>query len=315
MKQRIGWIDISKGILIILVIIGHSHINTLLDYAINAFHMAGFFLLSGITFNGKRRFKDFVKRKINSLLLPYVVFSFILIAYQYVSHILLGTNFSLVSGVVSMLIPISGREGTTVYHLWFLPCLFLAEIVIYWIVRAYRKKKVAGIGFASVGILFGVLAYSLTGIASIISVLPLAVGFMLVGFCSRSRLKNAKPLLLIASALFFIVFTICNYRFGAKSVDMSSMTLGIWPLYFLCGLSGGIFVVCLSQMIGNSKVLEAIGSKSLYYYGLHYEVLGVANKIRGGVVAAALTLTTLYIVFYLYDKLKINLVRKGRDIA
>ena len=251
-----------------------------------------------------RPYKEFLLRKIKGLLFPYIFFSALLIAYQYVSHVIFGTNFSLTSGLVSMLIPISGRDGTTVYHLWFLPCLFLAEIAVYWIVRVYIKNKAVGIWIASAGILFGLLLYTLIGKASVISALPLAVGFMLVGVCLKSRLQTPNRYLTIVSALLFACFTVCNYQFGAKSVDLSSMSLGIWQLFFLCGLTGGIFIICLAQIIKKSKVLASIGSYSLYYYGLHYEVLGVANRIRGGIIAALLTIVTLYLAFYLFDKIK-----------
>ena len=223
---------------------------------------------------------------------------------SFFNPLIFGTNFSLTSGLVSMLIPISGRDGTTVYHLWFLPCLFLAEIAVYWIVRVYIKNKAVGIWIASAGILFGLLLYTLIGKASVISALPLAVGFMLVGVCLKSRLQTPNRYLTIVSALLFACFTVCNYQFGAKSVDLSSMSLGIWQLFFLCGLTGGIFIICLAQIIKKSKVLASIGSYSLYYYGLHYEVLGVANRIRGGIIAALLTIVTLYLAFYLFDKIK-----------
>ena len=55
-KNRIIWIDIAKGLLIVLVVIVHSHVNTIVDAIISSFHMAGFFILSGITFSVKRKF-------------------------------------------------------------------------------------------------------------------------------------------------------------------------------------------------------------------------------------------------------------------
>lgn len=312
MKQRIEWIDIAKGILIILVILGHSHVNGYVDYVIYSFHMAGFFLLSGITFNGRRQFKVFLTRKIRSLLLPYVVFSLLLIAYQYAGHILFRTNFSLVGGLLSMLFPISGREGTTVYHLWFLPCLFLAEIAVYWIVRVYIKNKVTGIGVAFAGILFSLLVYKLTGIASVISALPIAVGFMLVGVCLGSRLKTQNRYLAVVSALLFAFFTVCNYQFGAKSVDMSSMSLGIWPLFMLSGIAGSLALFSISRIWGKCRLIENIGKDSLYYYGLHYEILGVASQIRGGIIATILTICLLYLVITSSQKTISKMTKKGR---
>ena len=54
MDKRINWIDIAKGITIILVIIGHLNVKWFpkLDIVINeiyTFHMPLFFMLSGLT--------------------------------------------------------------------------------------------------------------------------------------------------------------------------------------------------------------------------------------------------------------------------
>lgn len=54
MTKRIAWIDVAKGLLIILVILGHSNINDITAAVINSFHMAAFFVLSGITFRRKK---------------------------------------------------------------------------------------------------------------------------------------------------------------------------------------------------------------------------------------------------------------------
>ena len=47
-KKRIEWVDISKGIAIILMIIGHSGIPHFLNNWIYSFHMPFFFFISGV---------------------------------------------------------------------------------------------------------------------------------------------------------------------------------------------------------------------------------------------------------------------------
>lgn len=49
MSKRIEWIDIAKGILIVLVVLGHSEISEVAASVINSFHMAAFFFLAGLT--------------------------------------------------------------------------------------------------------------------------------------------------------------------------------------------------------------------------------------------------------------------------
>lgn len=76
-KQRIEWVDIGKGILIILVIFGHLNaakwfpkLDGIIKW-IYTFHMMAFFILSGIVFNIKCGFKEFIVTKLKTLMVPF----------------------------------------------------------------------------------------------------------------------------------------------------------------------------------------------------------------------------------------------------
>ena len=77
---RIQWIDIAKGIGIILVIIGHVSINANINDFIYSFHMPLFFIISGFLYKPK---KNFVKNKVRSILIPYFVFSIVSFIYWF----------------------------------------------------------------------------------------------------------------------------------------------------------------------------------------------------------------------------------------
>lgn len=143
MTKRIAWIDVAKGLLIILVVLGHSNINDITAVAINSFHMAAFFVLSGITYRGeKSTFKVLFYKKFRTIIIPYLVFSIIMLVYLLLKKILFrGYTFDIISGLISIIIPISGRSSTTVYGLWFFPCLFVSEIILYVFFYIYRNSK------------------------------------------------------------------------------------------------------------------------------------------------------------------------------
>ena len=61
-KERIEWIDIAKGITILLVIVGHGTINGVLRGIIFSFHMPLFFILSSITFRLSENRDMFVRK-------------------------------------------------------------------------------------------------------------------------------------------------------------------------------------------------------------------------------------------------------------
>ena len=71
MKERIHWIDIAKGIAIMLVVIGHvpdAFDAPFYRVAIYTFHMPLFFFLSGYVFSEKENFSVFLKSKCKSIL-------------------------------------------------------------------------------------------------------------------------------------------------------------------------------------------------------------------------------------------------------
>lgn len=70
------WLDIAKGITIILMVIGHTSIPDVLSNFIFSFHMPLFFIASGWTTNWtKYSIKDFAINKTRSIMLPFFIYS------------------------------------------------------------------------------------------------------------------------------------------------------------------------------------------------------------------------------------------------
>lgn len=286
MTKRIEWLDTAKGILIILVVLGHCHVNRTVDVIINSFHMVAFFSLSGITLNTNKPFVEFLRKKVKSLLVPYAVFSAVFLLYQYAKTFLFtGANFDIVSGLLSVVIPISGRSSTSVYGLWFFPCLFLAEIVCYFIWKLYDKTTIgAAFLFVGITVLCGVVHF-LSGVVSIISILPFAIASFSLGkyLSAKSEMIHQKcaTALLINAVLFAITIGVNSQGF-TRSVDLSSMTLGYFPLYILSSIFGTVMVYAAAILLSKQRFLQFLGKDSMYYYGLHYEVIGLAEKALPG---------------------------------
>lgn len=77
-KERVGYIDVAKGVGIILVILGHSmYGNVFLKNVIYSFHMPFFFMLSGYFLNFERSIKSSVQKSFRMLLIPYFAVCFI----------------------------------------------------------------------------------------------------------------------------------------------------------------------------------------------------------------------------------------------
>lgn len=128
-KQRIEWIDIAKGILILLVIFGHLNavkwfpkLDGIIKW-IYTFHMMAFFIISGIVFNAKNDFKTFFLKKCKALLVPYAIFSVFGLLAVFKQFLNDKDIFDLLTN--------AGRMYLYGEGMWFLCALFIVEIIAY----------------------------------------------------------------------------------------------------------------------------------------------------------------------------------------
>lgn len=83
-QNRNRWLDIAKGIAIILMVAGHTPIPSVMSHFIYAFHMPLFFISSGLVSNyEKYSLVDYIKHKSYTLLLPFVCYSTIVAFLMY----------------------------------------------------------------------------------------------------------------------------------------------------------------------------------------------------------------------------------------
>lgn len=81
MKQRIDYIDLMKGICIFLIILLHveiSYPSERIDMMTRAFRIPLYFFLSGLFYKEYSCFLDFLVRKINKLVIPFLFFPWLL---------------------------------------------------------------------------------------------------------------------------------------------------------------------------------------------------------------------------------------------
>ena len=129
--KRISYIDMAKGIGIILVVYGHLGFasESVLTW-ITSFHMPLFFILSGMLLSHTNSvtysMKDFISKKAKALLTPYFTFSFLSILF---SAILDFSTFT--AYLPDALMQTFSFYGISV--LWFLPALFFGETIFLWL--------------------------------------------------------------------------------------------------------------------------------------------------------------------------------------
>ena len=145
MEKRIEYIDIAKGIGILLVVIGHivygnnypiPHAGRISNF-IYSFHMPLFFIISGLCIKDDKRLDNkTVTSLLRAYIIPYVAWSVVyLIGFQIISMVLkLPSVFSLNDNKFVHAISNCGLAP-----LWFLLALFISEIIVI-AIKPYVKK-------------------------------------------------------------------------------------------------------------------------------------------------------------------------------
>ena len=73
-KSRIEFIDLAKGICIILVVVGHVGVNIAIP-GLEQVRMPLYFMLSGLFFKNYGGGEYFFIKKVNKILIPFIFFS------------------------------------------------------------------------------------------------------------------------------------------------------------------------------------------------------------------------------------------------
>lgn len=113
-------LDIAKGIGIILVVWAHA--NGPLTDIIGQFHMPLFFFISGMLFHDNGNLFPYIKRKCNSLLLPFWRWNLMLYPLFYILYYWKQWSFQvLIIGITEIILTVNKVPflGAT----WFLPAL------------------------------------------------------------------------------------------------------------------------------------------------------------------------------------------------
>lgn len=234
---RIEWIDVTKGIAIFLMVIGHSGLPMPIHRWIWSFHMPLFFIISGILYNESKydNILNLAKAKFRSLVIPYLFFSVINLLLRYCrsfSDFFDWLEFGWCEGLA----------------LWFIPILLITEIFSNIIIR-FSPKTVIFITFFIA--LFGYIL-SICGIhlPYLIDIVPYATLFFIIGFLLKNKLVYKKN-----NILFFIVLLLSNILLSQllPPTDMWSNKWGILGINAFNACLGTFWVMKLSNAICSNK--------------------------------------------------------------
>ncbi|QQE80941.1 acyltransferase family protein [Alicyclobacillus sp. SO9] len=269
MKQRVTWIDVCKGIAILLVILGHTTIPPRTYNYIYSFHMPLFFMLSGYLFSMSRHseFMPFLKSRVKSLVIPYFSFGIIsIIAIDLASVVDPAKYGHTLSGQLTQLV-LSRRDqiGFNI-PLWFLTCLFVIEIV-YYVLRRYIKNDLL---LLAVLLLVGFYGFKTQNSPWVWSA-NVALYFML--FYGVGNIVRERSITLHKSTWFSLVAvsvaTNVSIFVFPSLIQFGSTYLAHYIVANLAAAAGIITAVSISKLVGSSRVFTYLGRNTLPIFGLH----------------------------------------------
>lgn len=286
---RENYVDVYRGIGIILMIMGHVGIGQAFDHWIHAFHMPMFFFCSGYFFKGNEEisFKEECIRKGKTLLVPYFSFGI----FHWLVYLIKNQEFTVkpllhVCTINTNGMPIAGG-------LWFLTSLFLVDVIYFSINRLNISEKMKSLiicGCVGVGMLLPMLLPFR---------LPWAFDTALVGigFYYIARLmhmyeeKREIHFLLNMPVYLWVMMAVANivFIFLNGYVNMLAGKYAIWPLFYLNALSGILILVNMAKYLMKLedvivcgailKLLQSIGKNSLVYLCLNQVVIRIVKEI------------------------------------
>lgn len=279
-KNRIDWIDQTRGLSILLVVYAHNF--PIFEEYIYTFHVPLFFLISGF-FHSIIQNSNSILKRFKSVMIPYFLWSILLFLFWVFLGRFYGESANFDLSVVNNFIGVFYSQGGREYMdwgipMWFLPAIFLTFILFSLIqkIKILYLRLIALVVLIVVGFVLPYL-FQIHFIWSF-DVALVALIFYSLGFYFKSYLINLSEK---QSWFFILIFGIIHFslfRLNSK-VDMYRSIYGNEFLFIINGVSGTIFYLMLIKSIPIFKFLSYIGKSTIPILALHLRALTVIKFI------------------------------------
>lgn len=301
--KNLYFINAAKTIGIFLMALAHLSIPRDL-YSFISYRMPLFFILSGYLFSVKEiGISQFINKKIRALIIPYYIFASITFLFWF----FIGRNFgekALIEAdvknyIIGVFFSIPSKEfmGFNL-PIWFLPSLFCAEIIYYFIYHFCKKIRfLICIILFSFGIYFHAtqsfrLPFGLD--VSFFSILFIYIGHKL-------KEKDILNKYVVHSSIFkkFIIILLAftgvlliSQHNGA--IWMYLGRLNNYWLFFIGVFSEVILVLYLSTLVPRMNIIDFLGRNTIIILGFHLMIFSIIKGIQVFVFNLPLDLANEY---------------------
>jgi len=264
MSKRINYIDVARGIGILLVVMGHNDFAAVAPFMhklIYSFHMPLFFFLSGYFLSTATPFWTFVKKRFNGLLKPYFFTIFMIYFFS--------ISFEKMNFANAITRIVKAMYGTGLYidwvQLWFLPHLFVVSIYAYLFYKVVGRIDSRWVRWAILLLtlfiatltlknffpfplnVFG-KSYKLLGLPYSLDLVLLSGFFFILG--SETRPLNMEKLY---GNVFFLLITgaalVLMNLFLSPVIDLNTRVYDSFVVSTLEAVAGILFIMALSRQV------------------------------------------------------------------
>lgn len=278
MKMRDESIDITKGILISLLIFHHivdfgarefGVVNPVLEMMrvvqrplILCYFMQAFFLITGICSDFMCECRTFIFKQVRMLIIPAFVFSFFMMYYsKQTSFCSFVSNFLVTGG-----------------KFWFLIAMFGAKIGYYFVRRIVRHRLYLAI---VIGVVLSFLGTALNESNLIPNYYWHRQAFDLFLFIAigdglKNYVRNRR--VAIVSFSIYVGLAACSLFIGTRLPYVTAgfgTTAATWPIHVVLSVTGSIAVLALGRWIKKSSLMVLLGRNTLAIYLTQGFVLGL----------------------------------------
>ncbi len=282
-KKRIEYIDCIKGFTILWVVIYHFGQENIPEWVTIGYRMPLFFFLSGIFFRAKP-FKEFLIRRINTLIIPFCFWMIVTAFYYYCKYNIiapiLSINHETFEASLWDMVKLFNFHNENVHDpllinpaMWFLISLFCIQIIFWKINSSLKEKKIPIILICILLHICGLILFehNINGFFYIGWTLRYIIYYALgalIGPSLMQYIQTRKNQLLIICSAVPIIILLNNITLHFYHTQILVLNIGI-----ICFIPAVFTIFQYMPHLRISKILTFFGKNSLVVLATHWTLM------------------------------------------
>lgn len=311
--KRYNYLDVARGIGMILVLIGHS---AGLSKYFTCFFMQLFFVISGYIYKPGKTYKENVVHKTKRLLIPYFINSFVLLLF----YVLMGntineTKFSFLGILYSRFSLYDTCIVTpkdNIYFLniangamWYLTAFFITGLIFHLVIdKCLESKKFL------VACVCGLMIITML-LAETPILLPWSMDYAFVGtifmiagaFLHKNAYFEEKTKVAHVAIIAVLFFVTSTFNSGVNTSVREYGIFGKWsvPFYIVIGITGTMLCIWCAKLIQNTimgKAFLHIGRNTIIILCYHILIFTIFEELAKRFTDVDALTGLLYVLYH-----------------